>query len=57
MISSPERALLECLYLTPNHFDMVECYQVLEGLSNLRPKVLHRLITIIYSGVGLTEMC
>jgi hypothetical protein len=43
-ISSPERAILECLYLTPNHFDMVECYQILEGLSNLRPKVLQELL-------------
>jgi len=43
-ISSPERAILECLYLTPNRFDMVECYQILEGLSNLRPKVLQELL-------------
>jgi hypothetical protein len=43
-LSSPERAILECLHLTPNHFDMVECYQVLEGLSNLRPKVLQELL-------------
>ena len=43
-LSSPERAMLECLYLTPNHFDMVECYQILEGLSNLRPKVLQELL-------------
>jgi hypothetical protein len=43
-ISSPERAMLECLHLTPNHFDMVECYHVLEGLSNLRPKVLQELL-------------
>lgn len=43
-ISSPERAILECLYLTPNHFDMLECYQILEGLSNLRPKVLQQLL-------------
>jgi len=43
-LSSPERAILECLYLTPNRFDMVECYQILEGLSNLRPKVLQELL-------------
>jgi len=43
-ISSPERAILECLHLTPNQYDMVECYQVLEGLSNLRPKVLQELL-------------
>ena len=43
-ISSPERAILECLYQTPNRFDMVECYQILEGLSNLRPKILQELL-------------
>ncbi|MEZ4998585.1 MAG: type IV toxin-antitoxin system AbiEi family antitoxin [Bacteroidales bacterium] len=43
-ISSPERAILECLYLAPNRFDIVECYQILEGLANLRPKVLQELL-------------
>lgn len=43
-ISSPERAILECLHLSPSHFDLVECYQVFEGLSNLRPKLLQELL-------------
>jgi len=43
-ISSPERAILECLHQTPNRLDMVECYQILEGLSNLRPNVLQELL-------------
>jgi len=43
-ISSAERAILECLHLTPNRFDMVECYQILEGLANLRPKLLQELL-------------
>ena len=43
-ISSPERAILECLYLLPDRFDMMECYQILEGLSNLRPKILQKLL-------------
>jgi hypothetical protein len=43
-ISSPERAILECLYLTPNRFDMIECYQILEGLVNLRPKIMQELL-------------
>lgn len=42
--SSPERAILECIYLTPSSFDLVECYQVFEGLSNLRPKLLQELL-------------
>ena len=43
-VSSPERAILECLYLTPDRFDIVECYQILEGLVNLRPKILQELL-------------
>ncbi|PID91008.1 MAG: hypothetical protein CSA96_10525 [Bacteroidetes bacterium] len=43
-ISSLERAILECLYLTPNRFDMMECFQILEGLVNLRPKILQELL-------------
>jgi hypothetical protein len=43
-ISSSERAILECLYLLPDRFDIVECYQIFEGLSNLRPKILQELL-------------
>lgn len=44
MFSSPERAILECLYLAPKRQDLVECYQVMEGLVNLRPKVVQALL-------------
>jgi len=43
-ISSPERAMLECLYLAPETLDLVECYQVMEGLTTLRPKLLQSLL-------------
>ncbi|OGI18538.1 MAG: hypothetical protein A2287_06480 [Candidatus Melainabacteria bacterium RIFOXYA12_FULL_32_12] len=43
-ISSAERAILESLYLAPEKMDIVECYQILEGLVNLRPKVLQNLL-------------
>jgi hypothetical protein len=43
-IATPERAILECLYMTPNKIDMVECYQVFEGLTNLRPRLLQELL-------------
>jgi hypothetical protein len=43
-ISSPERAILECIYLAPDHFDLVECYHVFEGLANLRPKLIQELL-------------
>ncbi|MCK5373810.1 MAG: type IV toxin-antitoxin system AbiEi family antitoxin [Alphaproteobacteria bacterium] len=43
-ISAPERAILECLYLSPKNFDLLECYQIMEGLTTLRPKVLQALL-------------
>ena len=43
-IATPERAILECLYLTPNNLDLVESYQVFEGLTNIRPKLMQKLL-------------
>lgn len=43
-ISTPERAFLECLYLSPDTVDLVECYQVMEGLTTLRPRLLKPLL-------------
>ena len=43
-IASPERAILECLFLAPDKFDLVECYQIMEGLTNLRPILMQELL-------------
>jgi len=43
-ISAPERAIMECLYLAPRKLDLVECYYLMQGLSNLRPKVVQALL-------------
>ena len=43
-ISTPERAILECLHLAPDTVDLMECYQVMEGLTTLRPKLLQSLL-------------
>ena len=43
-ISSPVRALLECLYLSPKKQDLVECYQLMESLNSLRPKQVQALL-------------
>lgn len=43
-ISSPARALLECLYLSPEKQGLVECYQLMESLNNLRPKQVQALL-------------
>lgn len=42
--SCSERAILECLYLTPDKQDLVESFQVMDGLVNLRPKVVQLLL-------------
>ena len=43
-ISSPARAMMECLYLVPNHQELVECYELMESLNNLRPKSVQKLL-------------
>lgn len=43
-VSGATRAMLECLYLTPLHQDMLECYEIMEGLNNLRPKQVQELL-------------
>lgn len=43
-IAGAERAMLECLYLAPQRFDLVECFHVMEGLANLRPRVVQELL-------------
>jgi hypothetical protein len=48
-LSNPERAILECLHLAPKDLDPMECYQVLEGLANLRPKTLQELLGVCTS--------
>jgi len=43
-IASRERAILECLHLAPDVVGLVECYQVIEMLNNLRPKLVQQLL-------------
>src|SRR5690606_6320353 len=44
-MSLRERAILEALYLSPKHFDLLECYQMIEGLYTLRPDLVQELLT------------
>jgi hypothetical protein len=44
LISSQERAIMECLYLTPENMDIVECYQLMETLVNLQPDLVKKLL-------------
>ena len=43
-ISSPGRAMMECLSLCPKGFSLVEAYELMEGLSTLRPKQVQELL-------------
>jgi len=43
-ISGPERAMLECLHLAPKVFDFLDCYEVMEGLANLRPDLVTEML-------------
>ena len=43
-LSSMERAIMECLYISPKKFEILECYQILEGLRLLRPNVSQEVL-------------
>jgi hypothetical protein len=42
--ATPERAILELLYLAPQRFDLIEAFQILEGMRTLRPKLMQSLL-------------
>lgn len=43
-ISTPARAMMECLYLVPLAQDMDECMELMVGLNDLRPKEVQELL-------------
>jgi hypothetical protein len=43
-VSSPARAIMECFYLAPDHQPLVEAYELMEGLNNLRPASVQKLL-------------
>lgn len=43
-VSSAPRALMECLYLAPDHQDLVECYELMELLGDLPPAHVRALL-------------
>lgn len=43
-ISGPTRAILECLYLAPQEIALIECYELMEGMNNLRPSSVQELL-------------
>ena len=43
-ISSPARAVMECLYLAPQSQPLMEVFELMEGLNNLRPATVQSLL-------------
>jgi Transcriptional regulator, AbiEi antitoxin, Type IV TA system/Transcriptional regulator, AbiEi antitoxin N-terminal domain len=43
-LSTPERAILECLYLSPDRVDLIESVEVAQGLLTLRPDLMQVLL-------------
>ena len=43
-ISNAARAMMECLYLSPDKQDLVESYELMEGLNNLSPQLVQSLL-------------
>lgn len=44
LISSPERAFMECLLLSPEQFVLLDSYYVMEMMTTLRPSLVQRLL-------------
>lgn len=44
LISSPERAFMECLYLSPQYYNLTDLYYVMESLTILHPKKVQLLL-------------
>lgn len=44
LVSSPARAIMECLYLMPKEISLYECYELMEGLNNLVPNQVQQLL-------------
>lgn len=43
-ISNQVRAIMECLYLAPQKQDLMECFELMEGLNNLQPQKVQTLL-------------
>jgi hypothetical protein len=43
-VSGPARAIMECLYLAPKTQSLLEVFELMEGLNNLRPDIVQQLL-------------
>ncbi|MGM9872649.1 MAG: type IV toxin-antitoxin system AbiEi family antitoxin domain-containing protein [Muribaculaceae bacterium] len=42
--SSPERAIMECILLSPSRYDLMDVYYLMEMLTSLRPALIQQLL-------------
>ena len=49
LVSSPERAFMECLHLVPAYYSIMDTYYVMEMLTTLRPKLIQQLLEVCTS--------
>jgi hypothetical protein len=43
-ISGAARAIMECLYLVPDRQPLMECFELMENLNNLHPRLVQELL-------------
>lgn len=43
-VSGAARAIMECIHLTPQKQELIECFELMEGLNNLVPKQVQTLL-------------
>lgn len=43
-VSGAARAMMECLYLAPKNQEILECYELMESMNNLRPQLIQELL-------------
>ncbi len=43
-IATPEQAILECLLLAPQYYNLLDIYLIMEQLSTLRPEIIQGLL-------------
>lgn len=44
IVSTPEQAFLECLYLVPSHYNYMDLYYLMEQLTSLDPKEVQKAL-------------
>lgn len=43
-VSAPTRAILECIYIAPKEISLLECYELMDGLTGLIPSQMQELL-------------